>query len=150
MAWANPSPRLHKAMLQMDEVTNLPKSRGPCLALGRICSTQKRYRPMKPFRRVRPGQTISASPIDPDTGRRVVKALGRKPLRPIRLMSPKPFLGFNFQSRQGLPITFHPDRILKLWKLACLPRPRSIDSAGPGPAGRPACVALQLFHPRAI
>ncbi len=58
--------------------------------------------------------------IDRDAGRQVEEALGRKPLRPIRLMSPKPFLRFNFQWQRGLPITSHHDRLLKLRKLACL------------------------------
>jgi hypothetical protein len=120
MAWANPSSRLHKARLQMDYVTNLPPSRDSCLLWERIYLTQKWYWPMKPFRRVRPGQVLPASQIDQDTGRQVEKALGRQPLRPVRLMSPKPFLRLDFRCQRGLPITFNHDRILKLWKLACL------------------------------
>ena len=38
-----------------------------------------------------PGQTLSASEIDQDIVRRVAKALGRKPLRQIKFMCPKPY-----------------------------------------------------------
>jgi hypothetical protein len=122
MAWANPSSRLHKARLQMDDVTNLPPSRDSCLLWVRTCPKQKWYWPMKPFRRVRPGQVLPASQIDQDTGRQVEKTLERQPLIPIRLMGPKPFSRLDFRCQRGLPLTFNYDRILKFWKLACLCR----------------------------
>ena len=120
MAWANPSSRLHKARLQMNDVTNLQPSRDSCLLWERIYLTQKWYWPMKPFRRVRPGRVLPASQIDQDTGRQVEKALERQPLRLIWLMNPKPFSRLDFRCQRGLPLTFNYDRILKLWKLACL------------------------------
>jgi hypothetical protein len=120
MAWANPSLRLHEARLQMNDVTNLPQPRDSCLLWERIYLTQKWYWPMKPFRRVRLGRVVPASQIDQDTGRQVEKALERQPLRPIRLMSPKPFSRLDFRCQRGLPLTFNHDRILKFWKLACL------------------------------
>jgi hypothetical protein len=119
----------------MDDVTNLPPSRDPCLLWERICPTQKWYWPMKPFRRVRPGQVLPASQIDQDTGRQVEKALERQPLRSINLMSPKPISRLDFRCQRGLPITFNHDRILKFWKLACLCHchfftPRSLKNWG--------------------
>ena len=135
MAWANPSSRLHKARLQMNDVTNLPQPRDSCLLWERIYLTQKWYWPMKPFRRVRPGRVLPASQIDQDTGRQVEKALERQPLRPIRLMSPKPFSRLDFRCQRGLPLPFNHDRILKFWKLACLCHcnffnPRSLKNWG--------------------
>ncbi len=52
-------------------------------------------------------------------------------------MSPKPPLRFNFQCQSGLPLTFNQDRILKLWRLACLCRchfliPRRFKELGVG------------------
>jgi hypothetical protein len=77
---------------------------------------------MKPFRRVRPGQTSSAPRIDADTGRLVVKTLERKPLMPNEAHeSQAPFSAFiPMRARVTHPI--QEARILKFWKLACLCR----------------------------
>ena len=135
MAWANPSPRLHKARLQMNDVTNAPPSRTSRLLWERICLTQKWYWPMKPFRRVRPGRVLPASPIDQDTGRQVEKALERQPLMSVRLLGSRPILRVDLPCKRGFPITFNHDRVLKLWRLVCLCHchfftPRSLKNWG--------------------
>ena len=120
MSWANPSSRLHKARRQMDNLTNAPPAKVPCLLYERVYLIQKRYWPMKPFRMVRPGRLLPASQIDQDTGRQVEKALERQPLMSMKLTSSKPILRLDFRCKRGLSLTFNHGRILKFWKLACL------------------------------
>ena len=103
-------------------VPNLPSPGPPYLSWKWICPTQKRYWPMKPFRRVHPGQTFSVPWIDPDTGKQVVKALERKPLTPNQAHQSQVFFQAWFRSERGSPIPFNEDRILKFCKLACLCR----------------------------
>jgi hypothetical protein len=67
-AWTNPSPRLHKAMFHMAEVTVFCSQEDSCRLLEAICPTQKRYWPMKPFRGLRPGRLLPSSMIGKTEG----------------------------------------------------------------------------------